>query len=180
MKTILTAAILLLVTGCTTIVAPPEDFPRVPLPDPAPLQKVTATKAVDGYHLDEENFKKEIRNVQELKAEIPEVDAFWGTGDLFRLPAALEEFSGDMSYSSPPGMIYDRDSPRILTTPPAHGLCEGLRGVLENMLFLHHPPAQRYYEKPGGRLDSRRSPNARRSRSPRAQFNRPRHDELWT
>ena len=58
------------------------------------------------------------RYAQELKAAIPEVDAFWGTGDLFRLPAALEEFSGDITYNSPPGMIYDPDSPRILTTPP--------------------------------------------------------------
>lgn len=58
------------------------------------------------------------RYAQELKAEIPEVDAFWGTGDLFRLPAALEEFSGDIGYNSPPGTIYDPDSPRILTTPP--------------------------------------------------------------
>lgn len=57
------------------------------------------------------------RFATELAREIPEVDAFWGTGDLGRLPELLEPFAGEIPYTSPPGTIYDPDSPRLLTTP---------------------------------------------------------------
>jgi ribosomal protein S12 methylthiotransferase len=56
----------------------------------------------------------------ELRGEIPEIDATLGTGqvdDIVRAaggePTTLAETAG-----RPPGWIYDRRSPRLLTTPP--------------------------------------------------------------
>lgn len=55
----------------------------------------------------------------ELKEEIPEVDAFWGTGNLFKIGEVLEEEhkkSREEESISPLGTIYDPDSPRIMLT----------------------------------------------------------------
>lgn len=53
---------------------------------------------------------------EKLKEELPEVDAFWGTGSLHRIAELLEE-AIPTPYISPPGAIYDPDSPRVLITP---------------------------------------------------------------
>ena len=53
----------------------------------------------------------------ELEEEIPEVDAFWGTGNLFKINEALEEGKGYGTADRPPlGTIYDPDSPRVMLT----------------------------------------------------------------
>ena len=55
----------------------------------------------------------------ELKSEIPEVDAFWGTGNLFKISEVLDEEhqkSREEEKISPLGTIYDPDSPRIMLT----------------------------------------------------------------
>lgn len=54
----------------------------------------------------------------ELKEEIPEVDAFWGTGNLFKIGEVLDEEQKRPSpdQTQPLGTIYDPDSPRIMLT----------------------------------------------------------------
>ena len=55
----------------------------------------------------------------ELKAEIPEVDLFMGTGDLAQIGDALAERSQETrSLVARPGHNYDTYSPRMLTTDP--------------------------------------------------------------
>lgn len=56
------------------------------------------------------------RYSEELSKEIPEVDAFWGTGNIFKIGDALEEESQNTKMY-PPGTIYDPDSPRVMLTP---------------------------------------------------------------
>ena len=56
------------------------------------------------------------RYSEELSQEIPEVDAFWGTGNIFKIGDALEEESQNTKMY-PPGTIYDPDSPRVMLTP---------------------------------------------------------------
>lgn len=51
----------------------------------------------------------------EIEREIPEVDAFWGTGNLFQIHKLLEDDSTDYRIYKP-GTLYDPDSPRILST----------------------------------------------------------------
>lgn len=53
----------------------------------------------------------------ELAEEIPEVDAFWGTGNLFKINEALEEDNKHSTKDGQPlGTIYDPDSPRVMLT----------------------------------------------------------------
>lgn len=53
----------------------------------------------------------------ELAEEIPEVDAFWGTGNLFKINEALEEDNKHGAKDRTPlGTIYDPDSPRVMLT----------------------------------------------------------------
>lgn len=52
---------------------------------------------------------------EELKLEIPEIDAFWGTGNLFRIHELLEDEKTEYPLYRP-GTLYDPDSPRILST----------------------------------------------------------------
>ena len=58
------------------------------------------------------------RYQKELAKEIPEVDAFWGTGNLLRINEILEDnpngFKPDAN--EPLGTIYDPDSPRVMLT----------------------------------------------------------------
>lgn len=51
----------------------------------------------------------------ELENEIPEIDAFWGTGNLFQIHKLLEDEGADYRIYRP-GTIYDPDSPRVLST----------------------------------------------------------------
>lgn len=57
------------------------------------------------------------RYADELKREIPEVDSFWGTGNLLKIGEVLKREKLKRVYKSPPGTIYDPDTPRVLTTP---------------------------------------------------------------
>ena len=56
------------------------------------------------------------RYSEELSKEIPEVDAFWGTGNIFKIGDAIDQESKDIKMY-PPGTIYDPDSPRVMLTP---------------------------------------------------------------
>lgn len=57
------------------------------------------------------------RYSEELSKEIPEVDAFWGTGNIFKIGDSLEEDQSEKINMYPPGTIYDPDSPRVMLTP---------------------------------------------------------------
>jgi len=57
------------------------------------------------------------RYADELKRELPEVDSFWGTGNLLKIGEVLRKEKLKKIYKSSPGTIYDPDSPRVLTTP---------------------------------------------------------------
>jgi ribosomal protein S12 methylthiotransferase len=54
----------------------------------------------------------------ELKRELPEVDSFWGTGNLLKIGQVIKREKLKKIYKSPPGTLYDPDSPRVLTTLP--------------------------------------------------------------
>ncbi|MBI2487163.1 MAG: 30S ribosomal protein S12 methylthiotransferase RimO [Deltaproteobacteria bacterium] len=58
------------------------------------------------------------RYADELKRELPEVDSFWGTGNLLKIGQVLKKEKIKKFYKSPPGTIYDPDTPRVLTTLP--------------------------------------------------------------
>lgn len=55
------------------------------------------------------------RYADQLKKEIPEIDAFWGTGNLHKIHELLEDNKLDFK-SYKPGALYDPDSPRELLT----------------------------------------------------------------
>lgn len=56
------------------------------------------------------------RYADELRRELPEVDSFWGTGNLLKIGEVLKKEKLEKFYKSPPGTIYDPDTPRVLTT----------------------------------------------------------------
>ncbi len=56
------------------------------------------------------------RYAEELRREFPEVDAFWGTGDLLRIGEILGKKRVKKIHKSAPGTLYDPDTPRVLTT----------------------------------------------------------------
>jgi ribosomal protein S12 methylthiotransferase len=56
------------------------------------------------------------RYAEELSRELPEVDSFWGTGNLLKIGEVLKKEKIKKFYKSPPGTIYDPDTPRVLTT----------------------------------------------------------------
>ncbi|NIP31685.1 MAG: 30S ribosomal protein S12 methylthiotransferase RimO [Candidatus Dadabacteria bacterium] len=61
------------------------------------------------------------RYSNELKKEMPEIDAFWGTGNLFKINSLIDEFNIDDSINKlnyKPGTLYDPDSPRIQLSQP--------------------------------------------------------------
>ena len=55
------------------------------------------------------------RYSEQLKKEMPEIDAFWGTGSLSRIHTLLDDEPEDFR-SYKPGTLYDPDSPRELLT----------------------------------------------------------------
>ncbi len=54
----------------------------------------------------------------ELQAELPEVDAFLGTGDLDRVVEVIRQIDGrrDWVTGAPPGYVYSAETPRILSS----------------------------------------------------------------
>lgn len=58
------------------------------------------------------------RYASELRGELPEVDAFWGTGSLSRIGEVLGDAPANRELIHPPGTIYDPDSPRVMLTAP--------------------------------------------------------------
>ncbi len=58
------------------------------------------------------------RYADELRREFPEVDSFWGTGDLLRIGKILGRKRIKKIHKSDPGTLYDPDTPRVLTTLP--------------------------------------------------------------
>jgi ribosomal protein S12 methylthiotransferase len=56
------------------------------------------------------------RYADELRREFPEVDAFWGTGDLLRIGEILGKKRVKKIHKSAPGTLYDPDTTRVLTT----------------------------------------------------------------
>lgn len=56
------------------------------------------------------------RYADELRREFPEVDSFWGTGDLLRIGEILTRKRIRKIHKSDPGTLYDPDTPRVLTT----------------------------------------------------------------
>jgi len=58
------------------------------------------------------------RYADELKRELPEVDAFWGTGNILKIGEILGKKKIKKIYKSTPGTLYDPDSPRVLATLP--------------------------------------------------------------
>jgi ribosomal protein S12 methylthiotransferase len=58
------------------------------------------------------------RYADELRREFPEVDSFWGTGDLLRIVEILGRGRKKIKkiHKSDPGTLYDPDTPRVLTT----------------------------------------------------------------
>jgi len=57
------------------------------------------------------------RYSEQLKKEIPEIDAFWGTGSLSNIYKLLDDEPEDFG-NYKPGTLYDPDSPRVLLTQP--------------------------------------------------------------
>lgn len=56
------------------------------------------------------------RYADELRREFPEVDAFWGTGDILKIGETLAKKKIKKIHKSAPGTLYDPDTPRVLTT----------------------------------------------------------------
>ena len=55
------------------------------------------------------------RYSEQLKKEMPEIDAFWGTGNLSQIHKSLDDEPEDFK-NYKPGTLYDPDSPRKLLT----------------------------------------------------------------
>ncbi len=58
------------------------------------------------------------RYKDELKKSLPEVDDFWGTGNLFKISSLINDSEEKLSENYKPGTLYDPDSPRTLLTMP--------------------------------------------------------------
>lgn len=58
------------------------------------------------------------RYKDELKKELPEVDDFWGTGNLFKISSLINGSDNKPNIHYKPGTLYDPDSPRTLLTMP--------------------------------------------------------------
>lgn len=88
------------------------------------------------------------RYKDELKREIPEVDAFWGTGSLFKIPELLKEETAGLEYTSSPGALYDPDSPREMLTLPHTAFVKVSEGCSRTCSFCIIPQLR-------GRMKSR-------------------------
>lgn len=78
------------------------------------------------------------RYSEELSKEIPEVDAFWGTGNIFKIGDALEQESKKIEMY-PPGTIYDPDSPRVMLTPTHSAFVKVSEGCSRTCTFCIIP-----------------------------------------
>jgi ribosomal protein S12 methylthiotransferase len=79
------------------------------------------------------------RYSKELSRELPEVDAFWGTGSLLRINDALNEILPDRIYRNPPGTLYDPDTPRVLLTPAHYAYVKVSEGCSRTCSFCIIP-----------------------------------------
>lgn len=74
----------------------------------------------------------------ELEREIPEVDAFWGTGNLFQIHKLLEDEHTDYRIYKP-GTLYDPDSPRVLSTKKHYAYVKVSEGCSRTCSFCIIP-----------------------------------------
>ncbi len=79
------------------------------------------------------------RYSEELSQELPEVDAFWGTGNLLKINEALDDKPAGIIHRSPPGTIYDPDTPRVLLTPPHYAFVKVSEGCSRTCSFCIIP-----------------------------------------
>ncbi len=74
-----------------------------------------------------------------LSRELPEVDAFWGTGNLLRISEALNDIQPDRIYKNPPGTLYDPDTPRVPLTPAHYAYVKVSEGCSRTCSFCIIP-----------------------------------------
>jgi ribosomal protein S12 methylthiotransferase len=79
------------------------------------------------------------RYSKELSLELPEVDAFWGTGNLLNIEEALNDLPGGKIHRHPPGTLYDPDTPRELLTPPHYAYVKVSEGCSRTCSFCIIP-----------------------------------------
>jgi len=79
------------------------------------------------------------RYSEELSREIPEVDAFWGTGNILKINEVLEQEKPKKITHYPPGTIYDPDSPRIMLTPSHSAFVKVSEGCSRTCTFCIIP-----------------------------------------
>ncbi len=79
------------------------------------------------------------RYAGELSRELPEVDAFWGTGSLLRINEALNDINPDKIHRNPPGTLYDPDTPRVMLTPPHYAYVKVSEGCSRTCSFCIIP-----------------------------------------
>jgi ribosomal protein S12 methylthiotransferase len=79
------------------------------------------------------------RYSEELSREIPEVDAFWGTGNILKINEVLEQEKPKKINRHPPGTIYDPDSPRIMLTPSHSAFVKVSEGCSRTCTFCIIP-----------------------------------------
>ena len=101
---------------------------------------------------------------EELKTQIPEIDAVLGTGEVPEIVGAIEGAKKSRTIpltlvqaQSPestgqgrnlPTYLYDADSPRVSWRHPALRVPQGRRGLALQVLVLHHPDAAWPLPKP--------------------------------
>jgi len=78
------------------------------------------------------------RYSKELSKEIPEVDAFWGTGNILKISEVLDQGRTE-KISHPPGTIYDPDSPRVMLTPSHSAFVKVSEGCSRSCSFCIIP-----------------------------------------
>jgi ribosomal protein S12 methylthiotransferase len=79
------------------------------------------------------------RYSKELSRELPEVDAFWGTGNLLRINDALNDIQPEKIHRNPPGTLYDPDTPRVLLTPAHYAYVKVSEGCSRTCSFCIIP-----------------------------------------
>jgi len=79
------------------------------------------------------------RYSRELSEELPEVDAFWGTGNLLKINEVLEDRRSREFRKSAPGTIYDPDTPRVMLTPKHYAFVKVSEGCSRTCSFCIIP-----------------------------------------
>ncbi len=74
-----------------------------------------------------------------LSRELPEVDAFWGTGNLLRINDALKDLEPGRIHRNPPGTLYDPDTPRVMLTPSHYAYVKVSEGCSRTCSFCIIP-----------------------------------------